>query len=198
MAEPTRSPPSCSLATATRHVVCLVAFLVTLATVTGCLRGPQEEAEHEEPAHRPIDFPAAVARLRVLHERLLADAPAASGELDPIVEWSAVVAWLPELAADSDLAETPWNQVRDLARDLAALNGVALPLTGGNGAEPTEVPADEAARARGAYRASGERAGALIEQLAALAEREAAAFPRPVSAARQPHHPPRQSAGEQP
>ncbi|HND56572.1 MAG TPA: hypothetical protein PLV92_29340, partial [Pirellulaceae bacterium] len=83
----------------------------------GCLAAPAEEAEHHTPAHRPVDFPAAVTRLDALHAELL-DAKTARppGTIDAMTELSDIVRWLPELAADSDLDRTAWDRVAATTR----------------------------------------------------------------------------------
>lgn len=94
----------------------LASFLVlVIIGMTGCLQSPQEAAEHHTPAHKPATFPAAVDRLLVLHEEVV-DGDTSGAELDPLSESTDLVRWLPELAADSDLAEEPWNRVAATAQ----------------------------------------------------------------------------------
>lgn len=78
-----------------------------------------DHAEHVVPAHKPRSFPEAVRRLRELHEQV------ASGQAEPersktLAIFLDIATWLPEIAADSDMPEAPWNQVDDLARSLLA------------------------------------------------------------------------------
>lgn len=144
----------------TKWLTGLFLFLV------GCLRAPTEEPEHHVPAHRPADFPAAVARLQELHRELPAPDDHAADHaadrpgdgIEAFVEWSDLVRWLPELAADSDLPEAPWNRVDAAAAKLAAL----LP------------PTLSSAEGRAAYRAHAAAVAPLLEELAAVV----ALFPR--------------------
>ena len=52
----------------------LLPMLVVLALAAGggCHRDAHEEPEHHVPAHRPADYPTAVARLEELHRKFLA------------------------------------------------------------------------------------------------------------------------------
>jgi hypothetical protein len=83
-----------------------------------------DHAEHVDPAHRPADFPEAVARLLAGHEA--AAAALAAGRNDaahdehlPIL--SDLARWLPEIAADSDLPEAAWNRVAQAASTLQSV-----------------------------------------------------------------------------
>lgn len=74
--------------------------------------------EHHTPAHRPADVAAAVAAVRRYHTTLLgADAKATD---ESFSEYGDVAAWLPEIAADSDLPEQPWNELQARATQLAS------------------------------------------------------------------------------
>ena len=107
----------------------LLPMLVVLALAAGggCHRDAHEEPEHHVPAHRPADYPTAVARLEELHRKFLAGEPAATAmepngtareavAIDPFDEFHDVARWLPELAGDSDLAEAEWVRVERQAR----------------------------------------------------------------------------------
>lgn len=75
------------------------------------------EHEHREIAHKPADYPKAVRRLRELHEQLAAEEKIDS-KLDPWDEYLDLVRWLPELAADSDLAKEPWDNIHQTSKGL--------------------------------------------------------------------------------
>ena len=114
----------------------LLPMLVVLALAAGggCHRDAHEEPEHHVPAHRPADYPTAVARLEELHRKFLAGElagtamepagtatePAGTAReavaIDPFDEFHDVARWLPELAGDSDLAEAEWVRVERQAR----------------------------------------------------------------------------------
>lgn len=92
---------------------------LVFGSATGCLSSPVEEVEHHAPAHRPATFVEAVARLPQLHDELVAESQRAPDTLSALDELRDIVRWLPELAADSDLKEAAWNQVRRHSRELA-------------------------------------------------------------------------------
>jgi hypothetical protein len=92
-----------------------------LFLTTGCHGSHGEEAEHHTPAHKPADFAAAVDRLLALHVEISNGRPRAPEQMDVFAEAHDIVRWLPELAADSDLSEAPWNNVYETARRLEAI-----------------------------------------------------------------------------
>ncbi|MBM4002059.1 MAG: hypothetical protein FJ295_02060 [Planctomycetes bacterium] len=96
-------------------------LLASLLLAAGCHGTRVEESEHHTPAHKPADFPAAVDRLLALHVEILNGRPRANDSLDVFTEAHDVVRWLPELAADSDLGEEPWNIVYATAQRLEAI-----------------------------------------------------------------------------
>ncbi len=62
-------------------------------------------------ADRPPDYLTAVQRMVGIHAAIVAqDVPADEAE-DVTREWDRLLDWLPWLAADTDLPETPWNRV---------------------------------------------------------------------------------------
>lgn len=101
---------------ATRRAISRVALLAVclLGAASGCGEGQSQgddraddRAGHVIPAHKPRMFPEAVRRLRELNDQIgrgTADAKTLSVALD-------IANWLPEIAADSDMPEAPWNQV---------------------------------------------------------------------------------------
>ena len=113
------------------HVVALgTACLIALA---GCdaKNSPGEDNGHQEehaghviPAHKPRTFPDAVRRLRELNDQFLQQGTAAArgAPIDPKkLQFTLDIAnWLPEIAADSDMPETPWNEVDTRSARLVA------------------------------------------------------------------------------
>jgi len=77
--------------------------------------GDEDHAGHVIPAHKPKDFPSAVARLRELDGQIASKF--AEGKARSLVEDRTlpialdIANWLPEIAADSDMPETPWDRV---------------------------------------------------------------------------------------
>jgi hypothetical protein len=93
----------------------------SLLAVAGC-RGEHssdddqhDHAGHVIPAHKPKTFPDAVRRLRELNDQLVrsgvpgeATAAPADKTLDIALD---IANWLPEIAAESDMPEAPWDEV---------------------------------------------------------------------------------------
>ena len=98
--------------------VCTIAIGMLL---TGC-QGKQgvEEEDHHIPEHLPADFDQALNRVEQLvsHLRSGSALEKMPTEVDVPTELRDVVRWLPELAAQSDLAEEDWNQVDRATVDL--------------------------------------------------------------------------------
>jgi hypothetical protein len=92
--------------------------------VAGCRGGssPGADPDHHEdhaghiiPAHRPKTFPEAVRRLRELNDLIAHFAgktePAAAPDDKTLSIALDIANWLPEIAAESDMPEKPWNEV---------------------------------------------------------------------------------------
>jgi hypothetical protein len=137
---------------------------VLLFACTGC-RGDQSPGESEEhaghliPAHKPKDFPSAVHRLRDLNG-LIASKVAQRKARSLVAEKTLPIAldianWLPEIAADSNMPESPWNEVNDRSSALVADYQKLM-----EGAEINDSPADASALATDA--------GATIKALETL------------------------------
>jgi hypothetical protein len=110
----------------------MTAVLMALATA-GCNGDRPSEGENEAegehaghvaPAHKPKDFPEAVRRLRELSRSI--DGEMAGGRLKGLVDDRTlpmaldIATWLPEIAADSDMPETPWDVVNGQSEALVA------------------------------------------------------------------------------
>ena len=116
--------------TPTRRAAVATTCLIILA---GChaRNSPGDAEEHEEehighviPAHKPKTFPDAVRRLRELNDRFLRDgvgkaigSPSSPTSLQIALD---IANWLPEIAADSDMPEAPWNEVNARSARLVA------------------------------------------------------------------------------
>jgi hypothetical protein len=119
---PRRSVSAC-------RTLLVAAFLIAWA---GCRGGqspgeaeaPEEHAGHVIPAHKPKDFPSAVRRLRELNAQItskLAEGKARSLVAEKTLPIALDIAnWLPEIAADSDMPESPWDQVNVRSAALVA------------------------------------------------------------------------------
>ncbi len=67
-----------------------------------------DHAHHHDPAYKPADFPAAVQHLQAFQQLISSNTSPSRDQLAIIEE---IVHWLPELAAQSELRESQWNQV---------------------------------------------------------------------------------------
>jgi hypothetical protein len=110
-----------------------------------------EHAGHVAPAHRPKDFPSAVRRLRELGRAF--DEGISQGRLKALVEDRTlsialdIATWLPEIAADSDMPEKPWDVVNAQSEALVASYKTLLGSANGTGPGDAGVAAREADRA---------------------------------------------------
>ena len=138
-----------------------------LLALAGCqpdLRSPGEhddQAGHVIPAHKPKDFSSGVRRLRELNDRIasgIADGKARSLVADKTLPMALDIAhWLPEIAAASDMPESPWNEVNDRSEALVSAYETLLEAATGD-----DRPAGAAAMAT--------EAGATIGALETLLE----------------------------
>jgi hypothetical protein len=101
----------------------------------------RKAAEHVTPAHRPDQFPEAVARLRDLH-RAFSDPSTGPTSPTRLQQYREIAAWLPEIAADSDMPEGEWDRVD------AAARGIAAALRDVESATPADRPARYVAQSR--------------------------------------------------
>jgi hypothetical protein len=84
----------------------------------------QASTGHVIPAHKPKTFPDAVLRLREMNDRishgLREEQPGSSRDQKTLQMALDVANWLPEIAADSDMPEKPWNDVNTRSEALVA------------------------------------------------------------------------------
>ncbi len=100
-----------------------------LLALAGC-RGESSPGDDEDhvghviPAHKPRTFPEAVHRLRELNDQIgreIGGGASAAASGDKTLHIALDIAnWLPEIAADCDMPETPWNVVNTRSEVLAA------------------------------------------------------------------------------
>lgn len=119
--------PTRILALASRAAIGAACLLV----VAGCRQqvSPGDEHDQDEnhaghviPAHKPRTFPAAVSRLRDLNDQIgrarVKDPPGTPLDEKTLQMALDIANWLPEIAADSDMPEKPWNEVNAQAAAL--------------------------------------------------------------------------------
>lgn len=97
-----------------------------IATLLGCTETVTDRMEHEEPSHRPANYSAAIARLTELHAEIQGEVHRDAGELDAISEAHDIARWLPEIAADSDLPESPWVRIEASAKEMQQILAGAM------------------------------------------------------------------------
>jgi hypothetical protein len=112
--------------------VALGTTCLLLLSAAGCRGGDspgeapgqdEDHVGHVIPAHKPKSFPEAVHRLRELNDQFARGAgqarPAVTG--DPSLNIALDIAnWLPEIAAESDMREKPWDEVNGSSAALVA------------------------------------------------------------------------------
>lgn len=124
---------SAKIVVAAMRWLCALVVLVSFAS-SGCSGPEAEEEDHEHhqiPAHRPRTLPAAAADIRARWVAL----PTLAEEARKVhrTELADILRWLPEIAGESDLAESEWNEVAAIAPELAAIEARLSPeglLTG--------------------------------------------------------------------
>ena len=138
------------------------------ALVAGCLlvlvgcRGEHPPGDRQEdhvghviPAHKPKAFPQAVSRLRELNDQFVRAAGVGKAEAPPDEKALHIALdianWLPEIAADSDMPEAPWNEVN--ARSAAIV------------ADYQAIVSGDAGNVRGEVESAGVEIGKLEELL---------------------------------
>jgi hypothetical protein len=115
-----------------RHGLNALVAVTCLLLLQGCREGYRqhagdgEEDEHRGhviPAHKPRTFPDAVRRLRELNARLGSSISGGNesreGASQPLEFALDIAIWLPEIAADSDMPEEPWNKINAMAAIIA-------------------------------------------------------------------------------
>ncbi|QDU30257.1 hypothetical protein ETAA8_53760 [Anatilimnocola aggregata] len=117
------------------HPSLILGLLSLVGGIVGCgSEAKSDHLEHHVPAHRPHDLGEAVqvilVRWEALEREWQADPVAARQKLSELID---IVRWLPEIAADSDLAEADWNRVQAISNawldDLVPLSRSAATAT---------------------------------------------------------------------
>ncbi len=78
---------------------------------------PIKQAEHDLPAHRPVDL-AAYAESLFAAIRGMATSPTVFIARSSLYRISRSARWLPEIAAESDLPEQEWNKLAEQSESL--------------------------------------------------------------------------------
>jgi hypothetical protein len=107
-----------------RAAIACFCLLAPAGCGVGSSEAGDDHAGHVIPAHKPKNLPEAVRRLRTLNEqigRMIAEGKAKALGDDKALTFALDIAnWLPEIAADSDMPEAPWNRVNAESGRLAA------------------------------------------------------------------------------
>lgn len=96
-------------------------FALAVVWLSGCgtqdLASTADHLEHEIPAHRPADFPSAVAALETRFAEFAPNSATTAADTRR-VELRDIVRWLPEIAGDSDLRKQQWEQACACAAEM--------------------------------------------------------------------------------
>ena len=113
-----------------------VASLIALAGCHGEHRSGHDDIHigHVIPAHKPKSFPDAVRRLRELNPQIGRNLdkgqPGSPTDEKTLNIATDIANWLPEIAADSDMPEPPWNEVNirsaTIVADYQAIRSVSV------------------------------------------------------------------------
>lgn len=105
-----------------RNVSLMLVIAVLAFGSSGCTKaqGEDEHLEHHIPDYKPTSYAAAVEHIRLRQQRIVGRFQSATPDvLDrELSEMADIIGWLPELAADSSMKKTAWNQVQTTSRDL--------------------------------------------------------------------------------
>jgi hypothetical protein len=101
----------------TTVLICGLLCLV-LATMSGCQTSAEstaedEHLEHHVPDHKPASLVVAWDQLKVRLGHLRSDATT-----EEFTELRDIINWLPELAADSDLKHSQWDEVHAISKQM--------------------------------------------------------------------------------
>jgi hypothetical protein len=90
------------------------------AGTTSHADGDDDHLEHHIPEHKPRDFADAVhqVRQRTRHIQDIAGDNDSGHLAHELRELGDIIAWLPELAADSDMRKQEWDRVHRLTQEL--------------------------------------------------------------------------------
>jgi hypothetical protein len=101
----------------TTVLICGLLCLV-LATMSGCHTATEstaedEHLEHHVPDHKPASLVVAWDQLKVRLGHLRSDSTA-----EEFTELRDIINWLPELAADSDLKRSQWDEIHAVSKQM--------------------------------------------------------------------------------
>lgn len=109
-----------------KPTILLVPCCLLSLALSGCSQSDADDhandhhLEHFVPHHKPANFDAAVRQIDERTEHLSLHAGHRHGdEGEELQELLDVVNWIPELAADSDLNESEWNQANAAKKTMA-------------------------------------------------------------------------------
>ncbi|QDU07559.1 hypothetical protein [Gimesia aquarii] len=101
-------------------ILCFCGLLISLQA--GCIQTTQsaaeeEHLEHHIPEHKPESFSATVSEIKTRMKWLLENNQAEESQVKT-QELAEIIAWIPEMAADSELKHREWNEVKQLSTQL--------------------------------------------------------------------------------
>lgn len=97
-----------------------VAACCGLAGCTSSAETEDEHLEHHVPAHYPASYEKAVQALYRRIDRIEREftSDKSTNLVTPLTELTDILAWMPEIAAASDLRRSEWEDVQKIAREL--------------------------------------------------------------------------------
>ncbi|MDX1962631.1 MAG: hypothetical protein SFX18_05725 [Pirellulales bacterium] len=107
-----------------RLASCCWCLLLAAGCGTTAIEGAAEDDYehqhgHEIPGHRPADFSQLLPAIRARHDQLSGTViPLNEANQNLAAELGDLLAWLPELAAESDLPEESWSKLVSQSREL--------------------------------------------------------------------------------
>jgi len=103
-----------------RYAVCLIGLIATAGVGCGTT-AHDDHLEHHVPEHKPHDLADAVdemeKRWQALESKWATNPGQSSEALSELID---IIRWLPELAGDSDLPESEWNEVNAISKNWQA------------------------------------------------------------------------------
>lgn len=100
--------------------LCLCGLLIPLQA--GCIQTDQsaveeDHLEHHIPEHKPESYSITVSEIKTRMKWLLENNQTEESQVKR-QELAEIIAWVPELAADSELKHQEWNEVKQLSTEL--------------------------------------------------------------------------------
>jgi len=100
---------------------CLIMLSLCLMLSSCQTYAEAEHLEHVTPEHKPASYTDAIIQIRQRFREVLDGKLEGSLRSQRLSELGDILRWLPEIAAESDLKKSQWEQVEQISRRLTAL-----------------------------------------------------------------------------